>query len=53
MGYGIPHWDGFGWIPPQGGPQGGPQADREATSERKERRMGLPPINDAMMEVGL
>ena len=41
----TPHWEGFGWIPPQVGPQ----ADREATSERKGltgRRIGIPPSED-------
>ena len=37
--YDIPHWEGLGTIPPQGGPQ----ADREATLESTGRGMGLSP----------
>ena len=29
MGHDTAHWEGFGWL----SPQGGPQADGEATSE--------------------
>ena len=39
MGDETPYWEGLGWITPQVDPQ----ADGGETSERKVRRMGLPP----------
>ena len=40
MGHVTVHWEGFGWITPQGGPE----ADGEATLEKMGWSMGIPPI---------
>ena len=39
MGYELPHWEGVGRIPPQGGPQ----ADREESLESKGWCMDITP----------